>query len=54
MLLAEVVLLLLGLRAPSEGLDGFDEDEEYLLGRCCWMQFIIGFEIAVGASKAGR
>jgi hypothetical protein len=57
MLSVVVVLLLLALRAPSEGLDGFDdEDDEYLLGRCCWMQFIMGFEtaVAVAVSIAGR
>lgn len=51
MLLVAVLLLLLGLRAPSEGPDGFDDDDEYLLGRCCRMQSIIGLEIA---SRTGR
>lgn len=36
LLVALAAVLLLGLRAPSEGLDGLDDDDdEYLLGRCC-------------------
>lgn len=52
MLLVAVLLLLLELlRVPSEGFDGFDDDDEYLLGR---MQSIIGLEIPAAASRTGR
>lgn len=51
MLLVAVLLLLLELRVPSEGFDGFDDDDEYLLGR---MQSIIGLETAAAASRTGR
>lgn len=49
-MLLVAVLLLLELRVPSEGPDGFDDDE-YLLGR---MQSIIGPEIAAAAPRTGR